>query len=99
MGILGQRLKFPYHVTVAAHTERKMLARESREERQPTKVQTWWVIGVCTDEGCVEERKRNKHAKTKQQLCQICRLCNVHCLGHRGILDGLRPVLTVHSYT
>jgi len=66
-------------------------------QRKRVVVPVWWVLGECSEVSCVDEKKRNKVVK-KVALCQICRLCKAHCIGHRGILDGLRPVLTVHSY-
>ncbi len=90
MGLLRKRLVLPKDSTVAAHTARKAVARETRNERQPKPVFTWWVIAQCPDVSCNKEPKAH--------VCQICRRCVAHCLGHRGILDGLRAVLTVHRY-
>ncbi len=90
MGILRNRLKVPYENTVTAQRESKTLARALRGPLPSRKVFTWWVIAHCLDVSCNKE--------PKALVCQICRRCEAHCLGHRGILDGLRAVLTVHRY-
>lgn len=100
MGLLGKRLKVPRENTVAAHIKRKRAARENRPYRSKV-IPVWWISGYCSDDHCVDERlqrqRKSGHAQT-EFLCQICRLCKAHCLGHRGILDGHRAFLTVHHY-
>lgn len=101
MGILRKRVRVVVALTatVAAHMARKSAARKARKPKEPIAI--WWVAGHCTDGSCKADdnhKLAQGHVNRPVFLCQICRLCALHCLGHRGILDGLRAVLTVHKY-
>lgn len=98
MGLLRKRVKIPWQNTVATHVKLKKAARLSSKGFQKRIVPTWWVLGLCTEQSCVEDREKSRKPARPEALCQICRLCRAHCLGHRGIMEGLRPFLTVHNY-
>ena len=103
MGLLRKRVAVTWRqlkehlrsVSFGAEMERhKQRVRQPRPRLPPI----WWVQGDCTEESCVEDREKSRKPARPEALCQICRLCRAHCLGHRGIMEGLRPFLTVHNY-